>query len=269
MKKIFVLVFALLSISAYAQTEKGDTIAVSGNKIRVESPNFQAGGGTNNSGAHYDYTPPTDISSEKTFDLSKFRISGFEYTPGVAPIKNWGTGGIYATGSSTEYVGLMNVQSGSLNLWQQAGNFTFNVYGDAAKYGFYRGLSTTYGVGGSMTYDINDRIGITAFGSYTTTPGFGTPGMAGYINTTNFGGYLNYKIGDRWGVKVGAQTYRSIMNNGWQTQPMVIPYFKLGNGSELGIDVGGILYNILKNTHSGPFKGGNPTIAPPTMIDMH
>ena len=137
MKKIFVLVFALLSISVYAQTEKGDTIAVSGNKIQVESPNFQAGGGTNNSGAHYDYTPPTDISSEKTFDLSKFRISGFEYTPGIAPITNWGTGGIYAAGSSTEYVGLMNVQSGSLNLWQKVGNFTFNVYGDAAKYGFY------------------------------------------------------------------------------------------------------------------------------------
>ena len=47
---------------------------------------------------------------------------------------------------------------------------------------------------------------------------------------------------------------------------MVMPYFKLG-GSDIGIDVGGILYNILVNANGG--YRSNPTIAPPKFGDMH
>ena len=61
MKKIFVFVFTLLSVSAYAQTEKGDTITVSDNKINVETHDIQTGSRNNNSGAHYKYTPTVSI----------------------------------------------------------------------------------------------------------------------------------------------------------------------------------------------------------------
>ena len=70
----------------------------------------------------------------------------------------------------------------------------------------------------------------------------------------------------KFGVKAGAQTYRSIMDNSWHTQPMVVPYFRLG-GNDIGIDVGGILYNIFVNANGG--KRSNPTIAPPGLKDMH
>lgn len=86
--------------------------------------------------------------------------------------------------------------------------------------------------------------------------------MAGYVNIPNFGGYLDYDISGPWGIRLGAQAYHSMSSNHWETQPIVMPYFRISGRNVIGIDVGAILYQILNaRAHGhGPF---NPTIRPP------
>ena len=112
---------------------------------------------------------------------------------------------------------------------------------------------------------------MTLFGSYYTSLNNATtfrhagitPGMMGYTAIPNFGGYVDYSIGDRWGVKVGAQAYRSSMTNRYEAQPIVIPYYRLSKHAEIGVDVGGILYQLIKSNQGKSHGNMNPTIAPP------
>lgn len=184
----------------------------------------------------------------------------------------WNSGGLFANGGSASMPGMMGIESGSLILMQQAGRFTFTAHGDAMKYGYFGGLQTVFGFGGSISYRFSDRVSMTLFGSYYTSINNATtlrhagmtPGMQGYTAIPNFGGYIDYRIGDRWGVKVGAQAYRSSVTNRYEAQPMVIPYYRLSKHAEIGLDVGGILYQLIKSNQGKSMHGNmNPTIAPP------
>lgn len=201
-------------------------------------------------------------------DLRPFHVS----VPTDGRIAVWNSGGLFASGAAASLPGMMGVESGSLIFVQQAGRFTFTAHADAAKYGYFGGLQTTFGFGGSVSYQFSDRVSMTLFGSYYTPLNTGmtalhgpmTPGMQGYISIPNFGGYVDYRIGDRWGMKVGAQAYRSSMTNRIEAQPIVMPYYRLSKHTEIGLDVGGILYQLIKSNRgrsAGPNM--NPTIAPP------
>ena len=216
--------------------------------------------------AAYRFTP-TVKENKLGMDYSTIHIDGFRSIRGIAPVASWNGGGVYAEGGYESLPGLMNIDNGAVNVYQRFGSITATAYGEAVKYGYFNGLITTWGYGGSISYRISDNLSITGFGGYSTASGgFFSPAMSGYVGTTNFGGYLDYRISSKFGVKAGAQTYRSIMDNSWHTQPMVVPYFRLG-GNDIGIDVGGILYNIFVNANGG--KRSNPTIAPPRLKDMH
>lgn len=186
-------------------------------------------------------------------------------TPGVASIAEWSGGGIYASGGVSAMPGLMDINAGTLTLHQSVGNLELSVYGAAAKYGFFRGVRTQYGFGGDLTYHASDRVSITIFGNWYADPGIDNPAMAGYISVPRFGGYMDYRFADRWGVKVGGQAYRSVMSNRWEAQPIIEPYFMITPGQAIGVDVGGIVYQLLKSAsgQNHAERMGNPTIGPP------
>lgn len=207
------------------------------------------------------------LSTPYPTQLQPFTIS----VPTDGRIAVWNSGGLFANGGSASLPGMMGVESGSLIFMQQAGRFTFTAHGDAMKYGYFGGLQTIFGFGGSISYRFSDRVSMTLFGSYYTSLNNATtfrhagmtPGMMGYTAIPNFGGYVDYSIGDRWGVKVGAQAYRSSMTNRYEAQPIVIPYYRLSKHAEIGVDVGGILYQLIKSNHGKSHGNMNPTIAPP------
>lgn len=192
-------------------------------------------------------------------DLRPFTVS----VPTDGRIFLWRNGGIFGSGRQESMPGLMAIESGSLILVQQLGRFTFTAHGDATKYAYFGGLQTSFGFGGSLSYQFSDRVSMTIFGSYYTPINGGmTPAMLGYTSIPNFGGYVDYNFSGRWGVKVGAQAYRSSMTNRIEAQPIVMPYYKLSKHAEIGLDVGGILYNVIKNNRNRSGRM-NPTIAPP------
>lgn len=199
-------------------------------------------------------------------DVPIFRVPQMRhsYTP-YGQIIDWNTGGISASMGASAMPGLMGIESGSLWLHQSVGALTFAMSAEAMKYGYFRGLETQYGFSGSLTYDVNDNLSLTMFGSYYTAPhGFMSPAAIGYLALPSFGGFADWRISDRWGVKVGAQGYRSSITRRWDIQPMVVPYFRLNSKTDLGIDVGGILYNLVRRANGNRFNNmGNPTIPPP------
>lgn len=191
------------------------------------------------------------------------RIPATGYVPGVAVLRSWGSGGVYATGGRQSLVGLMGIETGTLNFGQRVGAFTLSLFGSATKYGYLRGLSTSYGFGGSISYDINEHFGITVFGAYHSATGINQAAMTGYVSAPTFGGYIDWRISSHWGVKAGAQSYRSIAYGRWETQPIVMPYYRTSGGAEIGLDVGGILYQIVRSASGkNRMNQGNPTIDP-------
>lgn len=191
------------------------------------------------------------------------RLSSMGFIPGVAMLDSWGSGGIFATGSRQDLPGLMGIESGALNFRQQVGAFTLSLFGSVTKYGYFNGLATSYGFGGSLSYEINEHLGVTVFGSYNSPTGINQAAMMGYVATPTFGGYLNWRFHPHWGVKVGAQSYRSVAYGRRETQPIVMPYYRTSGGAEIGIDVGGILYQVIRSASGNSWGNpGNPTIDP-------
>jgi hypothetical protein len=194
-------------------------------------------------------------------------------SPGLSPLASWNGGDVTASGRIDILPGMMAVNSGAISLRQRIDNLTLTLSGNAAKYGYYGGILNQYGVSASATYDFNERYGITLFGEYytgDTTPNIYpaagpamTPAMVGYLNSTNFGGYFNYKFNSHWGINLGAQNYRSLRSNQWEVVPIAEPYYQFSNGKRLGVDVAGILYEILRNSSGKNFGPHNPTVKPP------
>jgi hypothetical protein len=265
MKKVFAsIVIVSMSLCAHAQQELTDTMSI---KINQQVTPIQSPGSIGVS------TTPSLYQEEQQFkeyqDSLGLHTAPVIYFPGIYPgqssVFNWRNGGIVAAGRHETYPGLMNQDSAVLNFYQQVGDFSFTAYGSASKIGYFNGLATQWGYGGSMTYHVNDGLSFTAFGSYATQLNIRQPAILGFVSYPTFGGYADYRFGDsRFGVQVGAQSYYSVLNQHWQAQPIVTPYFKLGNGAKLGVDVGGILYNVFRDSGlfnkqqrvmNGPAKG--------------
>ena len=48
-----------------------------------------------------------------------------------------------------------------------------------------------------------------------------------------------------------------------EAQPIIRPYFKLSKNNKIGIDIGGILYQMLNSRSYQHDQPRNPTIGPP------
>lgn len=101
------------------------------------------------------------------------KVPDLTFTPGQSTVFSWYGGELIATGGRVVMPGLMQIESGSIGVYQQVGNFTFYAGGLANKYGYFRGLHTQYGVSGSISYRFSTNVSATAFGTYY----FGNPPM--------------------------------------------------------------------------------------------
>lgn len=262
-RTILILSIALLPFATVGQSEMPDSMAVSyqqGNDRLIDSTNIYF-----NFDRKFSELSKHNLRSKSVSDSSAFQMQKIDtdITPGVARISSWRNGYIYAAGGIQTMPGLMAINSGSLNVEHNFGNLNVNVYGVATKYGYFNGLQTSYGFGGSLTYKFSEKVSATVFGEYHTGVRIYNPAMAGYVNIPRFGGYIDYSFSDRFGVEVGAQGYRSMLTQRIEAQPIVKPYFKLSNNSKIGIDVGGILYQIINSRRSNYNQPHNPTIGPP------
>ena len=177
-----------------------------------------------------------------------FSTKGFYVpVPGHASIASLPGLEIAASGGSESLPGLAGIERGRLSVTAGVGPLTLSAWGGAEKYGYFGGLQTIYGFGGSLTYRISPRMSLTAYGSYFTAPRGMNPAIGGMMSMTTLGGYVSYDLSERWGVSVGAETTRSIFDGRWHAQPIVMPYYKVNENVSIGANIGGIAYGLLQN----------------------
>ena len=282
------VVMAISAMTTYAQIpERSDTLRINTDSLNLYDRSHEFETPDMSSGMPWRYTNPsltapldfqwapadiynrTDISGS-TNSLINFQIPAVSFYPGVANIGIWKTGAFFANGSRAYYPGLAGVEKGALNLSQNFGPLNITASAGAAKFGYFRGLTTQWSFGGSMTYSFSERLSLTLFGNYYTRTRIPHPGIREMAGVPSLGGYLNWRFAEHWGIKAGASTQQNIFTNAWETRPIVMPYFRTSSGAELGVDVGGILYEVFrsKSGHSygnptmGPIKPGPPPVGP-------
>ena len=67
------------------------------------------------------------------------------------------------------------------------------------------------------------------------------------MDTHRYGATMSLDMSERFGMEVGVQRYYDAYRGRWETVPVVIPYYNFDK-FKLSLDVGGILYEILRNT---------------------
>ena len=160
----------------------------------------------------------------------------------------------YGSGSQSTLPGLGRINQASFQ-FRYALNDYFDIQAgvNAVKYSLPMSVGQSLGFSGALVYHPTDRFRITAFGSYTPRNLYG-------FNRDAYGATIGYDFTDRFGVDVGVQRYYD-PQRGWQTVPVVVPHYKF-NKIDLGIDVGGILFEVLRNVISDKRQGSSPVIAP-------
>jgi len=129
---------------------------------------------------------------------------------------------------STNYYGLGGVYTIGANINRKLGEFgvlTGGVY--ASKYNTYNNFSNSTGINGNFKIILTDRISLNTFGQYSI--GGNTTGIAPYLSTlyptSYYGGSLEFKVTDKWGIVTGASSEFDVFSRKWVTRPFIMPLF--------------------------------------------
>lgn len=258
-KHYILLALMSVSLTAVGQIESKDSVLSVPNSFSIPNSQLNVGPGIFSSYAdilihemNLNLAMNTSIPNSPA-DQKEFAIADLSVTPGQARPFSWHNGEVVAEGKIQSFYGLMQIESGTIGISQSFGKFSLYAGAIANKYGYYNGLHTQYGVNGILSYQLAPRLTLTAFGEYY----FGQPpymsngmpmppAMAGFYARSNFGGYIDYQINERFGVEAGAQAVQQLGTNRYEAEPIVTPYVKLGKKVKIGLPVGQILYHILR-----------------------
>lgn len=110
---------------------------------------------------------------------------------------------------------------------QQLNDFitlTGGVY--AAKYNVYGVRFNDIGGSGKLSFRLNDRVKINMFGTYSIYNGYGmTPASQLFMNQNSYGGTIEFKITEGFGIQAGAEREFNPMTRKWETHPIITPVF--------------------------------------------
>jgi len=123
-------------------------------------------------------------------------------------------------------------------------------------------MTYTYGgFGAQVNYQINDRLSVHAFGNYNAN-------MYSLNQWTwNYGGYLDWQMAEHWGTKLGVQHTQEYTGYS-RTTPIIMPYYKMENGTKIGVDFGGLIQNLLQKQNHGVEVGPGVMPSPKQFITM-
>ncbi|WP_394366466.1 hypothetical protein [Prevotella heparinolytica] len=166
-------------------------------------------------------------------------------------------GALSGAGGQTTLPGIGRFNEASL-LYRQVidRNLSFQLGMDALKLNMSHISGQAFTASGALMYQAADRLAFKVFGSYAIGNTYG-------MTTHRYGGSVLFNVSERFSMEVGVQRYYNAMRGRWETVPMVIPTYNFDK-FKLGLDVGGIIYEILRSKiYSGRSGGGGPTIGPP------
>lgn len=271
-KKLIPLFCLLLSIPQLLRAQEGDSVRITFDKIPSPPrsvlqlptlqplPPHQATAyplyPTVEMPALPDFTPKESAAPPYYTNPSPL-FEGDYSTSGVLYNSPYGT--VAGSGGQTSLPGIGRFNTASLGYGVALGPaFELQLRADAMKINMSRITGQAFSASGALIYHASDKLAFKVFGSYDIGNSYG-------MSTHRYGGTMSLDMTDRFGMEMGVQRYYDAMRGRWETVPIVIPYYRFEKFT-LGLDVGGIMYEILRSVvfdkRGGGFEGG-PTIRPP------
>lgn len=258
--RLYILLMPLIAFSCFAQSEYGDSLSaeltIAPDSLSYRNmPTLPPAVPHRDITRHrqniaYSHNPPLFISQG---DSARLYLPDISFIPGHVSPFSWRSGNIFVSGETTHYPGLMNIDSGAIGVFQRFGDFSLSASGIVNNYGYFRGVHTQYGLNGNMSYRFSHNISATVFGTYYfgTPPVMGgglpiSPAMVGYYGASSFGGHIDYRVNDNFGVQVGVQTVQQIGTDHYRMEPIVTPYVKVGKIG-IGLPIGQIIHGLIRS----------------------
>lgn len=211
------------------------------------------------------------LSSENSNRLLKFSLKEvsrlpYQTNPSLLFRGDYSTSGIlkkfpnavlFGSGRQTSLPGIGRLNEASLGYQQElnqklALQFSMN----AMKMNMIHFTGQSFSASGALIYQASERVAFKVFGSYDIRNSYG-------MSTHGYGATMSLDMSSRFGMEVGVQRYYDAMRGRWEIVPVVIPYYNFDK-FKLGFDVGGLLYEILREViFEKKDRGGGPTIGPP------
>jgi len=216
-------------------------------------------------------THPLYQSSKQLGDLPAFKLKEgelrlpYQVNPSQYFRGDFRTGGVmvqfahgevFGSGGQTSVPGIGRFNNASLGYRHIFNDrLSLQLRANAMKINMNHITGQAFSAGGRLTYRTSDRVAFNLFGSYDIGNSYG-------MSTDHYGVTMSLDMSERFGMEVGVQRYYNGMRGSWETVPVVIPYYNFDH-FKLGFDVGGVLYEVLRNAFFGKDRGGGPTIGPP------
>nr|WP_302830646.1 hypothetical protein [uncultured Bacteroides sp.] len=171
-------------------------------------------------------------------------------------LKSFSRGAFYGSGGQTSLPGIGRINDASLG-YRYAFSPKLQLQGsiNAMKINMIHTTGQTFNTSGALLYHPSERLAFKVFGTYAFGNSYG-------MDASSYGATMSLDMTERFGMEVGVQRYYDSMRGRWETVPIVIPYFNV-NKLKLGLDVGGILYEIFRSTVFDKNDKGGATLAPP------
>lgn len=164
-------------------------------------------------------------------------------------------GTLFGSGKQTSVPGIGLFNNASLGYQHTFGeNFALQLSANAMKINMSHITGQAFSTSGALLYRPAERVALKLFGTYDIGNSYG-------MSTHSYGATVAFDMTERFNLEMGVQRYYDTMRGRWETVPVVIPSYRFEK-FKLGLDVGGILYEILRETIFDK-RGGSPTIAAP------
>ena len=261
-------VLALISLSVSAQTERNDSVKVPETAMpEMTIPTSPLPTTPSTTGfSPMMMQPSSAIPLQPEMPRPTMDLNIQPYRP-TSSLGLWRGASLTANGSQTNMVGMMDISSGSLTLRQDFGRFHITASGIANKY-WIPGinsmtsnlgepmLTTQWGFGGAVSYDVSPALSLHAFTTYYATNPMLGAAMSPYVSTTDFGGYADVRISEHFGSYIGVERHINPISGKWITDPIVTPYIKVGKDkkSRIQLPIGNLLKTLIWGDRDNPMR---------------
>ena len=272
-KQILFVALGLSVFCSYAQTERNDSVTPQSYhlesdlkpQLMLSSPLYDAGLlpkppeslSLNPKATKLDIMPSLYDNRRGSWEINTMQ-GGKLFQP-------WRGAYLLASGGVNVMPGLLDRESGALTLQQNLGRWTFTALVTADKYRFSSMgfLETRYGVGGTISYQVNNHLSLHAFGHYYGNSSMISPMVNPYLATTTYGGYADIRVSKNFGVDTGVRRYLNPMSGKWVTDPIVSPYIKINGKQKIGFDFGRLLKGLIWGNDDNMLPRGPVRMGPP------
>lgn len=193
--------------------------------------------------------------------------------------RDWSSGGVitrmgggYLTGagSHTTYPGMGNMANASVAFTMPMGErmqFTAGLTG--SKYHFDRSAWNDFGVFGNASFRLNNRLTLNAFGQYYVNQQYHSAAALPFLGASSYGGTLGWRASEHFSLDAGARRIYDPYTNTWRTLPVVQPTFNW-LGAPISFDAGPLIFQLLDGLFGSGKKNrdwGDPRYRPVTVPD--